>query len=257
MNEKYDATLDVIPRLRRYTRLLTGSREVADDYAHVCLERLVQAQVSVVHPDVAVEVFHCLHRVVSDAEIKLDTALGERMSRLERELLALPVVQRKAVLLTHVENFPRREAAFITGMTVKEFSQALAAGRAVLRRNIAASVFIIEDELLVALDISQLVEEFGHNVCGTAARTGEALIEIEARRPSLILADVQLGDAVSAGIDACETMRNRYDVQVIYVTGHPDRVRQALKRDDVMVVPKPIERETLRRAMGQALGFVA
>lgn len=257
MNKKYDAILNVIPRLRRYTRLLTGSREVADDYVHVCLERLVQAPASVDYAAPAIEMFRTLHEVVSDAEIRLDTATNRRMSRLERELLALPVGQRKAVILTHVENFTRQEAARIAGLTVDAFAGELAAGRAALRHSIAASVFIIEDELLVALDISQLVEEFGHNVCGTASRTGEALVEIEARRPSLILADVQLGDAEAAGIDACEKIRSRYDVQVIYVTGHPDRVRRALKRDDVVVVPKPVERETLRRAMGQALGFAS
>ena len=39
------------------------------------------------------------------------------------------------------------------------------------------------------------------------------------------------------------------------LTGHPDRVRRALKRDDVFVVSKPVERETLRQVMGRALGF--
>ena len=257
MSELYDAVLDAVPRLRRYTMLLTGSREVADDYAHVCLERVARAARATDRSNLAIEMFRTLHRVISDAEIGLDTTIEASASRLERALLALPVEQRKAVLLTHVENLSRRDAASVTGQSVADFSRSLAAGRSTLRRDLSASVFIIEDELLVALDISQLVEEFGHNVCGTASRGRQAIDGIEASRPALILADVQLGESGEAGIDTCERIRRSYDVQVIYVTGHPERVRRSLKRDDVFVVPKPVDREALRRAMGQALGFVA
>lgn len=257
MSDLYDAVLDTVPRLRRYTRLLTGSREVADDYTHVSLERLARKSGTLYRAHVPIDMFHTFHRVISDVEIKLDTTIMADMSRLERSLLALPVDQRKAVLLIHVENFAPRDAAYIAGQSSAEFSRALAAGRSALRRDLSASVFIIEDELLVALDISQLVEEFGHNVCGRASRGGEAIDGIEASRPALILADVQLGESAEAGIDACERIRSRYDVEVIYVTGHPDRVHRSLKRNDVFVVPKPVDPETLKRAMGRALGFVA
>ncbi len=257
MRDPYEAILESVPNLRRYTRLLTGSREVADDYAHTCLERLVRMVGSIDESRMSLEMFRALHRVISDSEIRLDTRVGPTMARLERDVLALPIEQRKAILLTHVESFTSSEAAYIIGCSPEVFARDLAAGRAALRSTMSASVFIIEDELLVALDISQLVEEFGHNVCGTAARGGEAIVGIEASRPSLILADVQLGDSAQGGIDACERIRRRYDVEVIYVTGHPDRVRRSLKRDDVFVVPKPVERETLKRAMGRALGFAA
>ena len=257
MSDLYDAVLDAVPRLRRYTRLLTGSRDVADDYAHVCLERFARMAGEVDRASIPVEMLRTLHRTVSDAEIRLDTAIEPDMPRLERALLALPVDQRKAALLVHVENLSRREAARITGQSVVELSRSLAAARSTLRRDLSASVFIIEDELLVALDISQLVEEFGHSVCGTASRGRDAIDGIEASRPSLLLADVQLGEAGLAGIDTCERIRQHYDVQVIYVTGHPERVRSSLMRDNVFVVPKPVEREVLKRAMGRALGFVA
>jgi DNA-directed RNA polymerase specialized sigma24 family protein/CheY-like chemotaxis protein len=253
----YDAVLDVVPRLRRYARLLAGSREVADDYVQVCLERLLQTPRSLDRNRIALDMFGTLHRVISDDEIRLDTTIPPRASRLEQELLGLPVDQRRAVLLVNVEDFSHAEAARISGQSEDQFLACLTAGRSELRRNLSASVFIIEDELLVALDISQLVEEFGHNVCGTAARGGDAVRGIEACRPALVLADVQLGDSEAAGIDACERFRDRYDIEVIYVTGHPDRVHRTLKRNDVFIVPKPVERETLRLVMGRALGFAA
>lgn len=257
MTELYDAVLDVLPRLRRYSRLMTGSREVADDYVQVCLERLLQTPRSLRRSTIAFDMFSTFHRVISDNEIHLDTVVPPKAPRLEQELLALPVDQRRAVQLVNIEGFSHDEAARISGQQPEAFMECLIAGRAQLRRNLSASVFIIEDELLVALDISQLVEEFGHNVCGTASRSGDAIRGIESCRPSLVLADVQLGDSVAAGIDACERFRDQYDLEVIYVTGYPDRVHRALKRDDVLIVPKPVERETLREAMGRALGVAA
>ena len=257
MTELYDAVLEMVPRLRRYSRLLTGSRDVADDYVQVCLERLLQSPRSLARSTIAFDMFRTLHRVISDNEIRLDTSVPPRASRLQQELLSLPVEQRRAVQLVTIENFSQIDAAQIAGQGPDAFAESLNAGRAQLRRNLSASVFIIEDELLVALDISQLVEEFGHNVCGTASRSGDAIRGIESCRPSLVLADVQLGDSEAAGIDACERFRDRYDMEVIYVTGHPDRVQSVLKRADVLIVPKPVERETLRQVMGRALGLAA
>ena len=257
MTELYDAVLDVVPRLRRYARLMTGSVEVADDYVQVCLERLLETPRALERSSITFDMFHTLHRVISDNEIRLDTTISSKMSRLQQELLALPVAQRRAVQLFTIENFSHAEAARISGQPTEAFMECLTAGRAQLRRNLSASVFIIEDELLVALDISQLVEEFGHSVCGTASRSGDAIRGIESCRPSLVLADVQLGDSEAAGIDACERFRDRYDMEVIYVTGHPDRVQRTLKRQDVLIVPKPVERETLRLVMGRALGLAA
>jgi DNA-directed RNA polymerase specialized sigma24 family protein/CheY-like chemotaxis protein len=257
MTELYDAVLDVVPRLRRYSRLLTGSTDIADDYVQVCLERLLETPRSLDRSTIASDMFRTLHRVIADSEIRLDTTISSKATRLEQELLALPVEQRRAVQLVTIESFSHAEAARISGQRLEIFMECLTAGRAQLRRNLSASVFIIEDELLVALDISQLVEEFGHNVCGTAARSGDAIRGIESCRPSLVLADVQLGDSEAAGIDACEHFRERYDMEVIYVTGYPDRVQRALKRSDVLIVPKPVERETLRQVMGRALGLAA
>ena len=257
MTELYDAVLDEVPRLRRYARLLTGSAEVADDYVQVCLERLLETPRSLARSTIAFDMFRTLHRVISDNEIRLDTTISNKAARLEQELLALPVEQRRAVQLVTIENFSHPDAALISGQRPEMFMECLTAGRAQLRRTLSASVFIIEDELLVALDISQLVEEFGHSVCGTASRSGDAIRGIESCRPSLVLADVQLGDSEAAGIHACEHFRERYDMEVIYVTGHPDRVQRVLKRNDVLIVPKPVEREMLRQVMGRALGLAA
>jgi DNA-directed RNA polymerase specialized sigma24 family protein/CheY-like chemotaxis protein len=253
MTQFYELVRDSIPRMRRYGSLLTGSREVADDYAQAWLERLLRDDRASESPADTAALFRVFHGVISAAEISLDTGRKRGAAQLELELLSLPVDQRIAVLLVHVEGFDRRQAAFIMGLDIGAFTERLIHGRARLRHSFCNSVFIVEDEAVATLDIARIVEDCGHSVCGTAADQEQARAAIEAARPALVLADVKLGGAPTGGIDACEEICGRYGLPFVYVTGYPDRVRSVVKRDKVLVVAKPFEPEVLRAAMGQAL----
>jgi len=133
----------------------------------------------------------------------------------------------------------------------------LSAARAALKQRVAPSVLIIEDELVSQLNMSRLVQTFGHNVCGAASRSREARAAIEASRPSLVLADVHLGDSPYGGIEACEELCSLYGTPVIYITGHAERVYDRVRRTNVLVLAKPVDCESLRTAMGLALGISA
>jgi CheY-like chemotaxis protein len=257
MTEFYDAVRKIIPRLRRYGCLLTGSRTVADDYAQVCLERLILQGREAGSPLTTVDVFQTFHRVVSDAEIRLDTSRVVPTSRLEYQWLSLPVDQRTAVLLVHAEGFTRSEATIITGLSPEEFQRKLQLGRATISGRIAAPVFIIGGEGRSAPIMTRLVEALGHDVCGIAPRGHEARAAIDAAHPALILADVEFDALPDEGLRACEDVCSLYDVPVIYLTGHADRVRDFVSRSNAFVIAKPFEPEILRTTMGLALGMVS
>jgi DNA-directed RNA polymerase specialized sigma24 family protein/CheY-like chemotaxis protein len=254
MTQFYELVKGSIPRMRRYASILTGSRGVADDYAQAWLERLIRQELVTDARNSAVNFFRTFHDVVSPAEIDLDTGRKLGASRLERDLLALPVEQRVALLLVHVEGFTREQAAFIVGCDPESLARTLARARARLWHNFSTSVFIIEDEAVAALDISRLVEDFGHSVCGAASDRDEARAGIEAAQPAIVLADVRLGGSPTGGIEACEDVCNHYALPVVYVTGFPERVRRLVRRTDVLVVVKPFEPEILRTAMALAIG---
>jgi hypothetical protein len=254
MTQFYNVVRNAIPRLRRYGCLLTGSRAVADDYAQVCLERLILQKRDPAASITTVDIYRTFHRVVSDAEIRLDTTRPAPASRSDYQWLTLPVDQRTAVLLVHAEGFTRAEAAFVTDLPEDEFSRKLQLGRSNLMSRIAAPVFIIEDEtLLAAGGVSALVQAFGHDVCGTARRSRDARAAIDAAHPALILADVGFDTMANGGIDICEDVCSLYDVPVIYLTDHADHVRGFVKRDNVFVIAKPLDREILRATIGMAL----
>ncbi len=83
------------------------------------------------------------------------------------------------------------------------------------------SILIVEDEGIVAENLSVKLEQLGYQVAGIAA-TGEKAIEMALeRRPRLILMDIQLGGPLD-GIQAAEAIQARHDVPVIYLTAHSD-----------------------------------
>ena len=63
-----------------------------------------------------------------------------------------------------------------------------------LAAEIATDVLIIEDETFIALDLEGLVESLGHHVLGVARTHTEAVALAKAKRPGIILADIQLAD---------------------------------------------------------------
>ena len=67
----------------------------------------------------------------------------------------------------------------------------------------AASVMVVEDEFLIAMDLQAILEEHGYRVIGPAAAVGQALRLLDLDRPDAALLDVHLrGDIVTPVADA-------------------------------------------------------
>jgi PAS domain S-box-containing protein len=82
-------------------------------------------------------------------------------------------------------------------------------------------VLIVEDEGIVAEDLSGKLRQFGYEVAGIAARGDEAVALACRLRPHLVLMDILL-DGPLDGIEAAELIRRQHDVPVIYLTAHSD-----------------------------------
>ncbi len=80
---------------------------------------------------------------------------------------------------------------------------------------------IVEDEALLAEDLSKRLTRLGYEVVGIVP-SGEAGIEAgERMRPDLVLMDIQLRGQVD-GITAAERLRERFDIPVVFITGNAD-----------------------------------
>ncbi len=83
------------------------------------------------------------------------------------------------------------------------------------------SVFIVEDELIVADDIRLTLENLGYTVAGIA-QTGETAIHLMPEHtPDIVLMDIQLAGPMD-GIETAEWIHSHLGIPVIFLTAHAD-----------------------------------
>lgn len=171
---------------------------------------------------------------------------------LERRVAKLPQARREALLLCHLCGFTVPEIAKILRQRPDAVANALDQIWEALELPRSADILIIEDELLIALDISMLMMDLGHHVRGIASDSMEAAALLQQGAPDLILSDLQLGPLPWEGERIVATMEQEA-VPVIYVTACPDRISRPLGRRPVFVVRKPFSAAQLSMAIYDAL----
>ncbi|WP_304517286.1 LytR/AlgR family response regulator transcription factor [Cecembia rubra] len=83
-------------------------------------------------------------------------------------------------------------------------------------------ILIVEDELVIAEDLKDTLEDLGYEVCGIAISAREALAMIEEKSPDLALLDIQIKggkDGIALGAEINE----QYHLPFIILTSHADR----------------------------------
>ncbi len=117
-----------------------------------------------------------------------------------------------------------------------------------------ASVLVVEDESITALDLQGTLSNLGYVVPGIAATGPEAIALAERHHPDLILMDVNLRGELD-GIETTKRIRRRVDTAVIYVTAYvdPDTVRRARHTDPHGYLLKPFDVRELHVVIEMAL----
>jgi len=246
----------LLPYLRRYARALTGSQSTGDEYVRLCLEAILAEPARIKSAaDLRVELFAVFH----DAWDIVDSAIpeaegGPEETGINRQLAALPSIERQVLLLIALERFSTAETARILDLEEADVIRKLDLARQELRRQATTKVLIIEDEPVIAMDVAGIVESLGHEVIGVAGRQAEAVELARRHKPGLVLADVQLQDGDSGIVTVQEIMQSM-DAPVIFVTGFPERLLTGDRVEPAFIVTKPFDPETLKVAIVQALSF--
>ena len=124
-----------------------------------------------------------------------------------------------------------------------------------MERRSAGDILVIEDEAIIALHIKQIVTELGHTVTGVARKHSEAVKLAAAKKPSLILSDIQLADG-SSGIEAVnEILKTAGEIPVIFITAFPERLLTGERPEPAFLITKPYTEEQVRSAVSQAMFF--
>ena len=250
-----------LPFLRRYARALMGSQAHGDAFVRATLEAIGAAKDDFPRDiDPRLSLYRTFHAIWSSANIEEDPGVqsndqGADQAEIARARLArMTPLCRQVLLLTAMEGFTSEDAGYIIGATPEEVERLLTEAMDEIDRQIRADVLIIEDEPIIAMDIETIVRDLGHTVTGVAVTRDEAVAQAIAKRPGLVLADIQLADD-SSGIDAVKDILSEFQVPVIFITAFPERLLTGERPEPTFLISKPFQRSNVRAAISQALFF--
>jgi diguanylate cyclase (GGDEF)-like protein len=78
-------------------------------------------------------------------------------------------------------------------------------------------VLIVEDEAIVANDISMTLQHYGYSVVDMVSTAEESIRAVQEKKPDVVIMDIVLQNGID-GINIAETIRNIYNIPVIFLT---------------------------------------
>jgi DNA-binding LytR/AlgR family response regulator len=119
-------------------------------------------------------------------------------------------------------------------------------------------ILLVEDELIIAEDMANILEKMGYEITGSAMDAEEAIECLDAVKPDLVLLDINLGGKKD-GVQLAEEINTKYDVPFIFTTSHADAttIERAKKVNPANYLVKPFKREQLYTAIEIAMFNIA
>lgn len=117
-------------------------------------------------------------------------------------------------------------------------------------KNISTKILMVEDDMIIAADISMQLTKLGYEIIGINTSGEDALHSIENNRPDLILMDIVLNGKMN-GIEAARIILEKFQVPVIFLTSNSDDAtfQQAILAKPYAFISKPFQRSELERTL--------
>lgn len=246
-----------LPYLRRFSRALTGNQVSGDAYVVALLEALIadNAQFETkISPRAALYQAYCKLWESISLNLRKTESNPDWEATAQRQLSNIAPKAREAFLLMAVEGFTKDEVGTILGISAAQTLALLKEASETIVKQMATDVMIIEDEPIIAMDLESILESLGHNVVGIARTEKEALHMASAKRPKLVLSDIQLADG-SSGLDAVNKILTNFSVPVIFITAFPERLLTGDKPEPAFLITKPFLPDMVKAVISQALFF--
>ena len=116
------------------------------------------------------------------------------------------------------------------------------------------SILIVEDEAILAADLSERLKKNEYQVIGIASSAKQALDIIQDTRPDVVLMDIKIqGD--KDGIETAGDIHERYDIPVIYLTAYSNKslLERAKITEPFGYLVKPVDNSQLTACIEMAL----
>lgn len=114
-------------------------------------------------------------------------------------------------------------------------------------------VLIVEDDALIAMDLSASVSQLGGDVLQIAATARDAVRAVSELHPDVILMDVRLRGEPD-GVEAAHIINSRQGTPIVFVTGNSDAetLRRMRQLAGAQIILKPVLVSELRDAILKA-----
>jgi DNA-binding LytR/AlgR family response regulator len=111
-------------------------------------------------------------------------------------------------------------------------------------------ILIVEDDMIIAANISLQLSNLGYEVIGIESRGEEAVAHARLNPPDIILMDINLKGAIN-GIDAAHAIRRHRDIPIVYLTANNDEATftRAKETHPHAFISKPFSTLNLQRSI--------
>jgi DNA-binding LytR/AlgR family response regulator len=114
-------------------------------------------------------------------------------------------------------------------------------------------ILIVEDDMIIAANISLQLSNLGYEVTGIETKAEEAVHHALESRPDIILMDIQLKGSAS-GIDAAHMIHQSSDALIIFLTANEDDATFNIAKETkpFAFISKPFTKQNLERTIALA-----
>jgi len=112
------------------------------------------------------------------------------------------------------------------------------------------TLLIIEDEMIIAANISLQLTHLGYEVIGIISKSKEVLQHLSKQTPDIILMDINLKGELD-GIEVATLIQKEYKIPIIYLTANSDEnhFERAKATNPYAFISKPFKKLDLQRAI--------
>jgi DNA-binding response OmpR family regulator len=116
------------------------------------------------------------------------------------------------------------------------------------------TVFVVEDEALIAMELEDHLTARGYHVIGMATNGEQAIPAIIATRPDVVVMDIHLAGELE-GIETAALIAKRADVPIIFLSAFSDAelLKRAREVGPFGYIIKPFEPRELHATIQMAL----
>lgn len=251
MEDRTRHLMEHLPYLRRYARALTGSPARGDALVTRALEWHLESDGA---GNTAEPLRHALYRRLNLLQDEGDAAAPSSPAShpVEVALGTLDERDRRVYLLVNLEDMSVADAAALIDIPAEEAAERLSRARETVRAHLQAVILVVEDDAIIAADLSETVRGMGHLVCGNATTMDEALTLAAEHTPTLALMDIRLAEGDN-GVEVARELRRQRFLPVIFVTAFPDELAKRGLEYLGPVIPKPFTRDQIEQAITRAV----